>query len=162
MNDVNALMGWRSNQQICQRPKIPIISDFENIPKNIPIDFFRPEWFNQKNHSKKQIVADLSEGAFVTKYWHSIIKEYKIESDSPDSIDKYSVTSSIGDESVDLNVEHDVYSNFLKKEIIKSEKREVELEPKENKRIEEVSEDVVMTDAWDSRFAWRNWRMEGF
>ncbi|MBW0478032.1 hypothetical protein O181_017747 [Austropuccinia psidii MF-1] len=143
MNEVNALMGWRSNQQIRQRPKKPIISDFEKIPKRIPIDFYRPEWFNQKNHSKKQIVSDLSEVAFVhirdlprgpkqlcdwafnQKYWHSIIKVYKIEPDSPDSSDRYSVASSIGDESVDLNAEHDVDNNFLKKEIIKNEKREV-------------------------------------
>ncbi|MBW0553235.1 hypothetical protein O181_092950 [Austropuccinia psidii MF-1] len=65
MNDVDAMMGRRSNQRVRQRPKKPIISDFEKTPKSIPIDFYRPEWFNQKNHSKKQIVADLSEVAFV-------------------------------------------------------------------------------------------------
>ncbi|MBW0547017.1 hypothetical protein O181_086732 [Austropuccinia psidii MF-1] len=185
MNDVDAMMGRRSNQRIRRRPKKPIISDFEKTPKNIPIDFYRPEWFNQKNHSEKQIVADLSEVAFVPirdlppgpkqhpdeqlgdrafnqKYWHSTIKEYEIEPDSPDRSDSYSVASSIGDESVDLDAEHDVDNNLLEKEIIKNEKSKVELEPEENERREYINEDVVMTDAWDSRFTRRNWRMEGF
>ncbi|MBW0552551.1 hypothetical protein O181_092266 [Austropuccinia psidii MF-1] len=185
MNDVDSMMGWRSNQQVCRRPKKPIISDFEKTPKNIPIDFYRPEWFNEKNHSEKQIVADLSEvslvpirdlppgpkqhpneqlgnRAFNQKYWHFTIKEYKVEPHSPYSSDRYSAASSIGDESVDLDAEHDVDNNLLEKEIIKNEKSKVELEREENKRRADISEDVVMTDAWDSRFTSRNWRMEGF
>ncbi|MBW0510534.1 hypothetical protein O181_050249 [Austropuccinia psidii MF-1] len=179
------MMGRRSNQQRRQRPKKPIISDFEKNPKSIPIYFYRPEWFDKKNHSKKQIVADLSEVAFVPirdlppgpkqhpdeqlgdrafnqKYWHSTIKENEIEPNSPDSSDSYSVSSSIGDESVDLDAEHDVDNNLLEREIIENEKSKVELEPKENKRREDISEDVVMTDALDSRFTRHNWRMEGF
>ncbi|MBW0473788.1 hypothetical protein O181_013503 [Austropuccinia psidii MF-1] len=129
---------------------------FSSAEENIPIDFYRPEWFNQKNHSEKQIVADLSEFSFVPirdlppgpkqhpdeqlgdwafnqKYWHSTIKEYKIKPNSPDRSDSYSVASSIGDESVDLNEEHDFDNNLLEKEIIKNEKSKVELEPEEKK-----------------------------
>ncbi|MBW0495594.1 hypothetical protein O181_035309 [Austropuccinia psidii MF-1] len=65
MAEVYCMMGHRENQQVRQRPKKPIISDFEKTPKNIPIDFYRPEWFNEKNHSEKLVAADLSEVSFV-------------------------------------------------------------------------------------------------
>ncbi|MBW0540372.1 hypothetical protein O181_080087 [Austropuccinia psidii MF-1] len=65
IKEVEGMMGHRSQQQIRRRPKIPIISEFEKIPKNIPIDFYRPEWFNEKDHSQKLVVADLSEVAFI-------------------------------------------------------------------------------------------------
>ncbi|MBW0558917.1 hypothetical protein O181_098632 [Austropuccinia psidii MF-1] len=63
--DVDQMMGRRSYQQIHRRPKKPIFSKFEKTPKNIPIDFYRPDWFNKKNHSQKIMVADLGEVAFV-------------------------------------------------------------------------------------------------
>ncbi|MBW0502505.1 hypothetical protein O181_042220 [Austropuccinia psidii MF-1] len=83
-------------------------------------------------HSRKRKICpkqhpdeQLGDWAFNQKYWHSTIKEYKIEPESPDRSDSYSVASSIGDESVDLNAEHDVDNNFLEKEIIENEKSKV-------------------------------------
>ncbi|MBW0490855.1 hypothetical protein O181_030570 [Austropuccinia psidii MF-1] len=65
MAEVDRMMGHIPNQQVCRRPKKPIISDFEKTPKNIPIDFYQTEWFNEKNNSEKLLASELSEVAFV-------------------------------------------------------------------------------------------------
>ncbi|MBW0469314.1 hypothetical protein O181_009029 [Austropuccinia psidii MF-1] len=152
------MMGRRSNQRIRRRPKIPIISEFKKTPKNVPIDFYRPEWFNKRDHSQKLMVADLSEVAFVPikelppggkqhpderlgdisfnyKYWDSTINDYEIEPRTPQSSDRDSDDDSLGDdESVDLGTEmaqKDVDNRLVNKEIMEIEKGEIELEPEE-------------------------------
>ncbi|MBW0471091.1 hypothetical protein O181_010806 [Austropuccinia psidii MF-1] len=98
IREVEHMMGLRSQQRICQRPKIPIISKFEKTPGNVPIDFYRPEWFNERDHSQNVLAANLSEVAFALvkdlppgtkqhpykrlgnlsfnqKYWESTIQE---------------------------------------------------------------------------------------
>ncbi|MBW0522110.1 hypothetical protein O181_061825 [Austropuccinia psidii MF-1] len=110
------------------------------------VDFYRPEWFNERNHSEKMIAADVGDVAFVSvkdipsgskehpderlsdrafnnKYWHLTIKDYEIEPDTPEDSDNYS------DEMIDLDANNqlDVDQNFVEQEIIKHEQREVEL-----------------------------------
>ncbi|MBW0577920.1 hypothetical protein O181_117635 [Austropuccinia psidii MF-1] len=182
------MMGHRANQQVRQRPKKPIISDFEKTPKNIPIYLYQPEWFNEKNHSEKLVAADLSEVAFVPvknlppgskehpdkrlgdisfnyKYWESTIKDYEINPRTPDESESQSVGSSLDDNSIDLNAatgERDVDNNLLEKEIIESGKGETKLLEEENNVAIKNCEDVVMLDAWDSRLARGNWRMNNY
>ncbi|MBW0535867.1 hypothetical protein O181_075582 [Austropuccinia psidii MF-1] len=181
IKDVEAMMGRRSNQQIRRRPNIPIISEFKKTPKNVPIDFYRPEWFNERDHSEKLIAADLSEVAFVPekdlppkgkqhpderlgdlsfnyKYWDLTIKDYEIEPKTPKISERDSDAGNLSDdESVDLyasNSQRDVDIHLFNKKIIKMEQGVIELEPKENnKEFEESQEaegDVIMSDAWES------------
>ncbi|MBW0478136.1 hypothetical protein O181_017851 [Austropuccinia psidii MF-1] len=168
IKDVEAMMGRGSNQQICWRTTIPIISEFKKTPKNFPIDFYLPEWFKDRDHSEKLMAADLSEVAFVPvkdlppmgkkhpnerlgdisfnyKYWDLTIKDYKIEPRTPDSSER---NSNAGDlsyyESGDLdtaNPHHDVDNHLVTKQIIELERGEIELEPEEhNKEFEESQE----------------------
>ncbi|MBW0537050.1 hypothetical protein O181_076765 [Austropuccinia psidii MF-1] len=137
-------MGLRSQQQIRQRQKIPIISKFEKTSRNVPIDFYRPEWSNEKDHSQKVVAANLSEVAFVLgkdlppgtkqnpnkrlgnlsfnqKYWESTIQEYKIKPGTPNSSERDSKAGCSDYESVDFNVPNancDVNNNGLSEEFI--------------------------------------------
>ncbi|MBW0489005.1 hypothetical protein O181_028720 [Austropuccinia psidii MF-1] len=163
IKEVEKMMGCQSNQQIRRRPKIPIISEFKKTPKNVPIDFYRPKWFNEQDHSQKLMVADLSEVAFVPvkelppggkqhpderpgdisfnyKYWDSTIKDYKIEPRTPQSSDRDS-----DDESVDLDTamaQKYVDNRLVNKEIMEIEKGEIELEPEEIDENYEENQDA--------------------
>ncbi|MBW0514432.1 hypothetical protein O181_054147 [Austropuccinia psidii MF-1] len=149
IKDVEAMMGHRSNKQICRRPKIPIISEFKKTPKNVPIDVYRPECFSDRDHSQKLMGADLSEVLFFPvkdlppkgkqhpnerlgdicfnyKYWDLTIKDYKIEPRTPKSSERDSDAGDLSDdESVDLdasNPHHDVDNHLVTKKIIELEK----------------------------------------
>ncbi|MBW0480968.1 hypothetical protein O181_020683 [Austropuccinia psidii MF-1] len=175
IKEVDAMLGRRSYQRIRRRPKKPIISEFAKTPKNIPVDFYRPEWFNERNHSEKMIAADVGDVAFVSvkdipsgskehpderlsdrafnnKYWHLTIKDYEIEPDTPEDSDNYSVSISDSDEMIDLDVNNqvDVDQNFVEQAIIEHEQREVELVD-EVEDVNEKDEDVLIADAWDMR-----------
>ncbi|MBW0525314.1 hypothetical protein O181_065029 [Austropuccinia psidii MF-1] len=145
IKDVEAMMGRRFNQRIRRRPKIPIIPRFKKTPKNVPIDLYQPEWFNDRDHSEKLMAANLSEVSFVPvkdlppkrkqhpdeslgdisfnyKYWDLTIKEYKIEPRTPESSERDSDAGDLSDdESVDLdaaNPHHDVDNHLVTKRII--------------------------------------------
>ncbi|MBW0519352.1 hypothetical protein O181_059067 [Austropuccinia psidii MF-1] len=164
------MMGCRSNQQICRRPKIPIISECKKTPKNVPIDFYRLEWFNKRYHSEKLMAANLSKVAFLPekdlppkgkkhpnerlgdlsfnyKYWDLTIKDYEIEPRAPESIERDSDAGNLSyDESVDLdaaNSQLDVDNGLFKKKIIELEQGEIELEPEENDEEFEESQEVA-------------------
>ncbi|MBW0575203.1 hypothetical protein O181_114918 [Austropuccinia psidii MF-1] len=170
---VDAMMGHKANQRVCRRPKEPIFSDFAKTPKNAPIDFYKPKWFNERNHSENLIAAELSGVAFVPvkdlppgakqhsderlgdisfscKYWESIIKDYEIDPGTPESSEEGSVGSSIGDESIDLDAargECDVDNNFLEEPTLENGESEPELMEEENETRYQKNEDVVMVDA---------------
>ncbi|MBW0522464.1 hypothetical protein O181_062179 [Austropuccinia psidii MF-1] len=158
IKEVEKIMGCQSNQQIRWSPKIPIISKFKKTPKNAPIDFYRPKWFNEPDRSQKLMVADLLEAEFVPikelppggkqhpnerlgyisfnyKYWDSTIKDYEIEPRTSQSSNKDSNDGSLGDdESVDLDMamaQKDVDNHLVNKKIMEIEKGEIELEPEE-------------------------------
>ncbi|MBW0462098.1 hypothetical protein O181_001813 [Austropuccinia psidii MF-1] len=188
IKDVDRMMGRRSYQRIRRRPKKPILSKFEKTPKNIPIDFYRPEWFNEKNHSQKIMVADLGEVAFVptknlppgskehpderlgdltfsNKYWDSVSKDYQIEPGTPENSDSVSLASSDGDESIDLDAaanERDVDNNLVEEELIKHEESEVEFAEEEKDSVSQNDEDVLMFDAWETRKNNREERRNSF
>ncbi|MBW0538120.1 hypothetical protein O181_077835 [Austropuccinia psidii MF-1] len=141
-----------------------------------------------ENHSEKSVAADLSAVDFVPvknlppgskehpeerlgdisfnyKYWESTIKDYEINPRTPDESESQSVGSSLDDNSIDLNAatgERDVDNNLLEKEIIESGKGETKLLEEEKDVAIKNCEDVVMLDAWDSRLARGNWRMNNY
>ncbi|MBW0556723.1 hypothetical protein O181_096438 [Austropuccinia psidii MF-1] len=186
IKEVDAMLGCRSYKQIRQSPKKPIISEFAKTPKNIPVFFYRPEWFNERNHSEKMIVADVGDVAFVSvkdipsglkehpderlsncpfnnKYWNLTIKDYEVEPDTPEDSDDYSISISDSNEMIDLdeNNQLDVDQNLVEQDIIKHEQREVELVDE----VEDVNEkdgDVLMADAWDMRSQKANARRFSF
>ncbi|MBW0505835.1 hypothetical protein O181_045550 [Austropuccinia psidii MF-1] len=153
INEVDAMMGCKANQQVCRRPKEPIFPDFEKNPKNTPIDFYKPKWFNERTHSEKLIAAELSGVAFVP-YWEPISKDYEINPGTPESSEEGSVGSSIGDESIDLDAargECNVDKNFLEEASLENGESKPELMEEENETPYQKNEDVVMVDAWDTR-----------
>ncbi|MBW0564301.1 hypothetical protein O181_104016 [Austropuccinia psidii MF-1] len=165
-------MGWRSQQQIRRRPKIPIISEFEKTPRNVPIDFYWPEWFNDKDHSQKVVAANLSEVAFVLgknlppgtkqhrnkrlcnlifnqKYWESTIQEYKLKPGTPNSSERDSKDGFSDDESVDLNApnaNHDVNNNGLSEEFIYNGESNLDLDEEDNDNEIKENQDKVSGD----------------
>ncbi|MBW0559535.1 hypothetical protein O181_099250 [Austropuccinia psidii MF-1] len=141
--------------------------ELKKTPKNVPIDFYRPEWFNERDQSEKLMAADLSEVAFVPakelppkgkqhpnerlgdlsfnyKYWDSTIKDYDIEPRTLQSSERDSDAGNLSDdESVDLdaaNSQCDVDHHLVNKQIIKLEQGEIELEPEENNKEFEESQ----------------------
>ncbi|MBW0589591.1 hypothetical protein O181_129306, partial [Austropuccinia psidii MF-1] len=190
IREVERMMGRRSQQQICQRPKIPIIYEFEKTPRNVPIDFYRPEWFNERDHSQKVVASNLSEVAFVPvkdlppgtkqhpderlgnlgfniKYWESTIQEYKIEPGTPDSSERDSEDGCSDDESVDLNAPNanrDVDNNGLSEEFIYNGESDLELDEEDYDNEMEENQDKVGGDVVISD-AWEtrqrvNWQQE--
>ncbi|MBW0492173.1 hypothetical protein O181_031888 [Austropuccinia psidii MF-1] len=188
INQVDAMMGPKYNQQVCQRPKKTIFSNFEKTPKNIPIEFYKPKWFNERNNSEKLIAAGFSGVAFVPvkdlpprekqhpderlsnlslscKYWESISKDYEIEPGTPESSEEGSVESSIGNESIDLYAargECNVDKTFLEEPSIENGESEPELMEEENESCYQKNEDVVMVDAWDKRLSRGGWSRNGW
>ncbi|MBW0544198.1 hypothetical protein O181_083913 [Austropuccinia psidii MF-1] len=100
-------------------------------------------------------------------YWESTVKKYKIDPGTPESSKRDSNASSLGDVSVDSDAQRDFNNNVVLEEefIYNGEESDVELsveeDSNENGRSNEVSQDVAMSDAWDTRLGRANWRLDG-
>ncbi|MBW0585027.1 hypothetical protein O181_124742 [Austropuccinia psidii MF-1] len=127
--------------------------DEYNSKSDVPIDFYHPEWFNNRDHSQKIWAASLSKFAFVPvkdllagskqhpdervgdmtfnyKYWESTIKDYEIKPGTPESSDRDSDADSEADKSVDLdatNTQRDVENQVLSEEFIYNGESDLEL-----------------------------------
>ncbi|MBW0483342.1 hypothetical protein O181_023057 [Austropuccinia psidii MF-1] len=106
---------------------------------------------------------------FNHKYWESTIKDYKIETGTPESSDRDSDADSKADKSVDLdatNTQCDVDNQFLSEEFIYNVESDLELFEEEddeaNQNQANCGEDVIMSDAWDPRNRRENHRMDDF
>ncbi|MBW0540997.1 hypothetical protein O181_080712 [Austropuccinia psidii MF-1] len=58
---------FRPNYQFCKRirPEVPIISTVRGTPKNLPIDFYKPKYFNKLTPDKRWRAANSSQVAFL-------------------------------------------------------------------------------------------------
>ncbi|KAH9807674.1 hypothetical protein DFH28DRAFT_1146224 [Melampsora americana] len=130
MEKNNRLEGKRPQGRIRRRPKNPVMSTLGRPPKNMPIDFYDPAWFNELTDAQKTKVADvyrvallpnaklsfcavsaadekLSDKAFYSKFWDQITGFYDLshvigsEEDKDDDNDNNNEDSDYDDE-IDL------------------------------------------------------------
>ncbi|EGG03786.1 uncharacterized protein MELLADRAFT_78491 [Melampsora larici-populina 98AG31] len=101
MEKNNRLEGKRPQGRIRRRPKIAVMSTIGRPPKNMPIDFYNPSWFNELTDAQKTKVADaycvallpnaklsfcavsgadekLGDKAFNAKFWDQITGFYNL------------------------------------------------------------------------------------
>ncbi|KAG0139089.1 hypothetical protein CROQUDRAFT_102216, partial [Cronartium quercuum f. sp. fusiforme G11] len=65
--------GKASRRRIRKLPRIPIPSTFKKAPKNLPVDFYDPEWFNQLAPGQKRLIADVKQVAFLPNAAQSLL-----------------------------------------------------------------------------------------
>lgn len=59
------VLGKQVRKRVRKLPKTPLPSLFTKAPKNLPIDFYDPEWFNDLTAGQKRLVADATRVAFL-------------------------------------------------------------------------------------------------
>ncbi|KAH9812496.1 hypothetical protein DFH28DRAFT_898694 [Melampsora americana] len=115
-------------------PKVPIPSMFTRAPKELPIDFYDPQWFAQLNPGQKRLIPDagrvaflpdanqsllptqhpderLSDQAFNVKYLESLSEPYRDALDEIDDAD-YENEDEDGDSTGSVNGANPTVSNM--------------------------------------------------
>ncbi|KAG0148177.1 hypothetical protein CROQUDRAFT_90508 [Cronartium quercuum f. sp. fusiforme G11] len=54
-------------------PKTPAVLEFKCAPKNLPIDFYNPNWFKELNPAQKQLIADAENVTFLPDASQSLL-----------------------------------------------------------------------------------------
>ncbi|KAG0140879.1 hypothetical protein CROQUDRAFT_99491 [Cronartium quercuum f. sp. fusiforme G11] len=67
------LNGKTSQKQIRKLPKTPAVSEFSCAPKNLSIDFYNPNWFNELPPAQKQLMTDTENVAFLPDATQSLL-----------------------------------------------------------------------------------------
>ncbi|MBW0557671.1 hypothetical protein O181_097386 [Austropuccinia psidii MF-1] len=65
MTQNNKILGKPPPRHPRCRPIVPIPSQFTKAPKGMPLDFYSPDWFDQRYYSKKLFVANSWKVAFI-------------------------------------------------------------------------------------------------
>ncbi|MBW0560727.1 hypothetical protein O181_100442 [Austropuccinia psidii MF-1] len=58
---------FRKPAPLCPRcrPIVPMPSSFTKAPKRMPLDFYLPDWFNNRDYAKRFVVANTKQVAFI-------------------------------------------------------------------------------------------------
>ncbi|MBW0539232.1 hypothetical protein O181_078947 [Austropuccinia psidii MF-1] len=65
MNESNELAGKSAPLRPRCRPRVPIPSTFKKAPQKMPLDFYRPEWFNKIDYGERFLIANTKQVAFI-------------------------------------------------------------------------------------------------
>ncbi|MBW0544683.1 hypothetical protein O181_084398 [Austropuccinia psidii MF-1] len=65
MTQNNKILGKPPPRHPRCRPIVPIPSQFMKAPKGMPLDFYSPDWFNQRDYSERLFVANSRQVAFI-------------------------------------------------------------------------------------------------
>lgn len=59
------ITGNTTRRRVRKFPKQPVPSEFKRVPKNLPIDFYDPSWFNQLPPGQKRLIVNAQQVAFL-------------------------------------------------------------------------------------------------
>ncbi|MBW0493199.1 hypothetical protein O181_032914 [Austropuccinia psidii MF-1] len=127
MKDNNKIFGKSAPLHPQCQPIAPIRSASANVPRNMPLDFYRPDWFNKLNYAQRSSIANSKQVAFVPlsivqmsnnihpdenlfnkafneKYWEAVTQPYDLSHEGAES-------SGNNDDDDDESSEENEYSN---------------------------------------------------
>ncbi|MBW0483425.1 hypothetical protein O181_023140 [Austropuccinia psidii MF-1] len=65
MSESNNLLGKPAPLRPRCRPIVPMPSSFTKAPKRMPLDFYPPDWFNNRDYAERFVVANTKQVAFI-------------------------------------------------------------------------------------------------